>query len=357
MNRHLRRAGPTARPRTAFTLVELLVVIGIIALLIGILLPSLAKARKVAQRVRCASALHQLGIGFTLYANDSRDYLPPWRAGNTAESATQDGGRYDLNGIIYGDPTLPWVVNQHVNEAAYWMDFLAKYITPGGGRGGSGDMSGNQLGESLHNTVVWGCPNWDGYLETNTQLPSYGTPNRQRPGYAYNYMPKFEPGYPTPSMASYPNTPEKCDIRSSDNFTSQTWTSSDANTKAVWYKRTSITHQDQRALSGDCNDYAIEARAWTGTGTFPQLKTHYDSVMYARADGANGAIVPATTFDYYRHGTLPPVQNGGVHGFYNSYGGTVNFNILYFDGHVANVGDRREAYHSIRMVSGDPTTK
>src|SRR5881227_3883089 len=70
---------PTSRQtsgRGAFTLVELLVVIGIIAVLLAILLPTLSKARERSQRTACLSNLHQLGAGMIMYAGQFRDRLP-----------------------------------------------------------------------------------------------------------------------------------------------------------------------------------------------------------------------------------------------------------------------------------------
>lgn len=71
------------RKRNAFTLVELLVVIGIIALLIAILLPTLSRAREAARRANCLSNLRQLHHSFVFYSLGFKDQVPlGYRAGS-----------------------------------------------------------------------------------------------------------------------------------------------------------------------------------------------------------------------------------------------------------------------------------
>ena len=79
-----RRARPQGRPRAGFTLVELLVVVSILALLITILMPMLARAKELARHMLCMTHLKTLGPAFRFYANEFDGHLPSDRSYNTS---------------------------------------------------------------------------------------------------------------------------------------------------------------------------------------------------------------------------------------------------------------------------------
>ena len=84
--------------RKGFTLIELLVVVAIIALLISILLPSLARAREITKRAVCASNLKGVGQGMKVYSNDNADWFPiaPFQ-----EITTQTGNNMAVDFVGY----------------------------------------------------------------------------------------------------------------------------------------------------------------------------------------------------------------------------------------------------------------
>jgi prepilin-type processing-associated H-X9-DG protein/prepilin-type N-terminal cleavage/methylation domain-containing protein len=118
---------PSRAARPAFTLVELLVVIGIIGILVGILLPALSGARKRAQALQCSTNLRTLGQAWVMYANANRRVSVPARLPTSGAAggvySTESGQQYrprwyELLGDMIGKPATRIT---HANEDDTWQ--------------------------------------------------------------------------------------------------------------------------------------------------------------------------------------------------------------------------------------------
>jgi prepilin-type processing-associated H-X9-DG protein len=180
--------GRARRATTAFTLVELLVVIGIIAVLIGILLPALNGAREKARTVQCLSNLHQMGLAAMMYTNDTRGYLiPGGYAGNTESWATLLVSRQYLKLPGFRSPAEAAAAGANTSSVFFCPNGQPEYnLTPPAptsttdpaGAGGVRILSGESVAANAIDLTqpVIQVDNWYGINASNVSGGTYTAP-------------------------------------------------------------------------------------------------------------------------------------------------------------------------------------
>ncbi len=308
----------------AFTLVELLVVIGIIALLVGILLPALNAARRQANAIKCAAALREIGTCFKMYELDNKGYWPVARLNGWTTALP-----YNVDGVDY--PTTTPAGGQ-----AYWFTFLQKYATKT--KVGAAIGTDTNAAALSRKTIFFGCPSWEGYMNGGVTV---GDTNTVQPGYGMNPYPSFTASYP--KTAIFPPEPGTASTYLNEYAVHAPTDTYPGN----FLKAKAWTRGTERMLLADSKFWLAESDKAPTLASYPPCVVAQPVIANSTANPATAHEFDSgtTVIDIYRHGSYP--RSNGI--FFSTSGGKISYNILYCDGHVSNATDGREAYRSARM--------
>jgi prepilin-type N-terminal cleavage/methylation domain-containing protein/prepilin-type processing-associated H-X9-DG protein len=320
---------------TAFTLVELLVVIGIIAILIAILLPALQAARRQADSVKCLSSLKQYANAFAMYAVENKGTWPVAAhyfeapAGSPAPKFRDKRYHDFLSKYLMGPTKVTSKTGVEKTDTVMNFNGTCSHQGLGGGAYATWGEYGTDIdpvwiGTFIErNSVFWGCPVWNRVGVSGGQF-NFGANH----GYAMNPFPM------APHDRSPTGTPAMGDkTKVAWIIDEPTGLYAGSDFLGRYFKASAWKNGAQRALVFD----AVHSGGyWTGN-----LTNHTGWQYEPDRPGVPLDRFPLTylPIDWNRHGK-PKVGN--------VKSSDLTINMLFVDGHAATVS-AREAYRAIRF--------
>jgi len=257
------------RTRRAFTLVELLVVIGIIAVLIGVLLPVLGRAREQANQAACMSNLRQVTLAFIMYANDNKAALP-------ASSRGSD---------IFAHDWIQYRPGDDIDKSA-----IAKYLSKISDSGQANGNSGTYPNKTI-NLKVLRCPSDDVTFRVR------GDQNPVSPATAYRFSYVMNHYLGTGYLYQHVNdSPPFTDI-------------SGAKARDAVGKITQVRHPSEKMLLFEETENTID-----DGHSSPDVPTAYCNLLAIRHDRRRANAEPVGGFTVVSLQVLHNVFNGGFKG-------------------------------------------
>jgi prepilin-type N-terminal cleavage/methylation domain-containing protein len=324
----------SSRSRKAFTLVELLVVIGIIALLISILLPALSKARRTAQSAKCLANLHSLGGAMMIYAAENRGavvgtgattgmamFAPNADANASGQAPLYTNGNIPGDGVIYpSDYFAPIISLLHIqttshldpNENDRYREYmtLPQFQCPTFQGTNTVPNSGTLAGsvQAISYTMAWAMT-----LDVSFANGGLGITGVSRMS-GNNAVWPAPPGQFRPSLTSIRNASQKVFMADGAKFFS---------TMSTQHVYGSYDLSIPGAGNSWYNDTDGSNGMYADMGPWTTCTSAYDRSHKAGNGGPSGS--PDPRFITFRHG------NGTTTG--------LRLNLVFFDGHAENMSE------------------